>query len=83
MKHSFRDFTGEIVTKDNFTPLQAIRHWCLDCSCGNLTERKACSRKDCPLYPFRNGKSGRTSRPRTEAELKHLADMRRKSPIIP
>ncbi|MED5605974.1 hypothetical protein VYE96_12220 [Fusobacterium pseudoperiodonticum] len=37
------------------TPMKAIRLKCLDCSCGQLSEVKECSIKNCALYPFRMG----------------------------
>jgi hypothetical protein len=40
--------------------LQAIRAKCIDCSGGSLAEVRDCWAKDCDLYPYRMGKSGRT-----------------------
>ena len=37
------------------TPMKAIRLKCLDCSCGQLSDVKECSIKNCALYPFRMG----------------------------
>ena len=39
------------------TPLEAIRKKCLDCSCGNRAEVRACPVTSCPLYAFRDGKN--------------------------
>lgn len=39
------------------SPVKAIRHKCLDCSCGSSNEVKACAIEHCPLYPFRFGKN--------------------------
>jgi hypothetical protein len=35
---------------------EAIRKKCIDC-CGSLSEAKRCQIKDCPLYPFKLGKT--------------------------
>ena len=47
-------------TKDGqhhiYTPLQAMRHKCLDCCCGSNHEVELCPVKDCSLYPYRRGK---------------------------
>lgn len=39
------------------TPLRAIRKKCLDCSAGSPNEVRCCEILDCPLYPYRLGKS--------------------------
>lgn len=39
------------------TPLRAIRAKCLDCSAGSAKEVRECVMLDCPLYPYRLGKS--------------------------
>ena len=41
------------------TPLRAIRAKCLDCTDGQPKEVRFCPVPDCPLYPFRLGKSPR------------------------
>lgn len=48
-----------------FSPLQAIKAYCRDCSGGSSAEVKLCTRdgvqsKLCPLYRYRSGKTGRT-----------------------
>ena len=43
--------------KDPRTFREAVRAKCLDCSGGNSNEVKLCPVEDCPLYPFRLGKS--------------------------
>lgn len=39
---------------------QAIRKKCLDCCCGQSLEVKLCPSTDCPLHPYRFGKSPMT-----------------------
>lgn len=39
------------------TPLKAIRAKCLDCCYDQAQEVKLCPCVDCPLYPYRFGKS--------------------------
>ena len=41
------------------TPLRAIRAKCHDCTDGQPKEVRFCPATDCPLYPFRLGKSPR------------------------
>lgn len=55
---------GQEILKD-FSPLQAIKAYCRDCSGGSSAEVKLCTRdgvqsKLCPLYRYRSGKTGRT-----------------------
>lgn len=59
------------------SPLKAIRSKCLDCTCGQAGEVKNCQIKQCPLWKYRFGKSGRT-RSMTE-EQKQVAAERIKS----
>lgn len=37
------------------TPMKAIRKKCLDCCCGQATEVRLCTVKNCALYPYRMG----------------------------
>lgn len=46
-------YTGEII----ISPLKAIRAKCIECCCGSKNEVKLCTCCDCPLYPFKLGKS--------------------------
>ena len=39
------------------SPLRAIRHKCLDCTCGSQKEVEACPIVKCPLHAFRAGKN--------------------------
>lgn len=51
---------GKIMKKDNMTPLQSIRHYCLvDCMRDQREEVKLCQSVDCPLYSMRLGKKGK------------------------
>lgn len=43
------------------SPMKAIREKCLDCSCGQPSEAKACESVKCALWPFRAGKHPYTS----------------------
>jgi len=44
-----------IVKAKTITPLQAIRKYCLQCSCGDKKEVDECTISGCPLYVFRLG----------------------------
>lgn len=44
-----------IVKAKTITPLQAIRKYCLQCSCGDKKEVEECTISGCPLYIFRLG----------------------------
>lgn len=65
------------------TPLRAIRAKCIDCSAGSIKEVRECVMLDCPLYPYRLGKSP-NSKPRIltdeerEALRQRMARMRQK-----
>lgn len=37
------------------TPLQAVRHFCLDCCCESSKEVELCPASTCPIWPFRFG----------------------------
>lgn len=55
------------------TPLRAIRAKCLDCSGGSPKETRECVMLDCPLYPYRMGKSpNRKPRILTDEERENL-----------
>ena len=56
-------------------PVKAIRAYCLECSCGAVSEVKECPVFKCPLYPFRFGKNPyRQRREMSEEEKQVLAD---------
>ena len=65
------------------TPLRAIRAKCIDCSTGSMKEVRECVMLDCPLYPYRLGKSP-NRKPRIlndeerEALRQRMAKMREK-----
>ena len=65
------------------TPLRAIRAKCIDCSAGSIKEVRECVMLDCPLYPYRLGKSP-NRKPRIltdeerEALRQRMARMRQK-----
>lgn len=42
------------------SPLKTIRKYCLECCRESAHEVKLCPAKDCPLYGYRLGKTGRT-----------------------
>lgn len=55
------------------TPLKAMRAKCLDCCCGSAQEVSLCTIPDCPLYPYRFGKSpARQPRQLTEEQREQL-----------
>ena len=65
------------------TPLRAIRAKCIDCSAWSMKEVRECVMLDCPLYPYRLGKSP-NRKPRIltdeerEALRQRMAKMREK-----
>lgn len=65
------------------TPIRAIRTKCIDCSAGSMKEVRECVMLDCPLYPYRLGKSP-NRKPRIltdeerEALRQRMAKMREK-----
>lgn len=65
------------------TPLRAIRAKCVDCSAGSMKEVRECVMLDCPIYPYRLGKSP-NRKPRIltdeerEALRQRMAKMREK-----
>lgn len=65
------------------THLRAIRAKCIDCSAGSMKEVRECVMLDCPLYPYRLGKSP-NRKPRIltdeerEALRQRMAKMREK-----
>ena len=65
------------------TPLRAIRAKCVNCSAWSMKEVRECVMLDCPLYPYRLGKSP-NRKPRIltdeerEALRQRMANMREK-----
>ena len=61
-------------------PVKAIRAYCLECSCGAVSEVTNCPVYKCPLYPFRFGKNPyRQRRKMSEEEKQVLADRLREA----
>jgi len=56
IKHTYKISGG--TTTGTLTPIKAIRHKCLDCSCWQNNEVRLCTVLTCALYPFRMGKTG-------------------------
>lgn len=42
-------------TKNNLTPVKAIRQKCKECTGGSLKDIRNCLIADCPLFQFRMG----------------------------
>jgi hypothetical protein len=55
MNHTIKTKNG--LEEVNLTPLRAIRHKCLDCSCWSAKEVSECQVQDCSLYLFRFGRN--------------------------
>lgn len=56
------------------SPLKAIRAKCLDCCCEQSNEVKLCPASDCPLHPFRFGKSPFRKRELTDEQKEALRE---------
>ena len=68
------------TTAGELTPLKAVRAKCIDCSGGSIHEVKKCAIPECPLYPFRLGKSPfRKPRKLTDQQRREIAERLRKS----
>jgi hypothetical protein len=66
---------GDVDPKVITNPVKAIRAFCMECSCGQTSEVKACPVYKCPLYPFRFGKNPyRQRREMTDEQKQVLAD---------
>lgn len=65
------------MDEKRMTPLQAIRAKCLDCTYGDKKEVTLCPCKECPLYQYRSGKTGR-KRNLTDEQRAVLAERMRK-----
>jgi len=59
--------------KEKLSPLKTIRKYCLTCCCESANEVKLCPAKDCALYDYRFGKTGRT-RELSDEKRKELGD---------
>ena len=56
------------------TPMKAIKAKCLDCCCGDRSEVKDCTAKDCPLWAYRLGKNPNKTRTMTDEQRKAAAE---------
>lgn len=58
---------------ERMSPMRAIREKCLDCSCGQPSEVRACEAIKCVLWPFRSGShpytKGKTENPLLGADF--------------
>ena len=66
------EFHREVI--DNTNVLRAIRLKCLDCSSYNILEIKECPVKNCPLYPFRQGKNPFRKRELTDEQRQKIGE---------
>jgi len=48
-----------MITK-KISALQAVKYFCRECMGFNAAEVRRCTAPHCPLYPYRNGKTGMT-----------------------
>ena len=56
------------------TPLSAIKAFCIDCLGGQPRLVKACTAKNCPLYPYRTGHNTNSKRTMTEEQRQMAAE---------
>lgn len=66
------EFNREV--SENTNVLRAIRLKCLDCSTYNVNEIKECPVKECPLYPFRQGKNPFRKRELTDEQRQKIGE---------
>lgn len=66
------EFKQEV--NENTNVLRAIRLKCLDCSSYNIIEIKECPVKECPLYPFRQGKNPFRKRTLTDEDRQKIGE---------
>ena len=64
-----------IVKAKTITPLQAIRKYCLQCSCGDKKEVDECTISGCPLYVFRLGEPKTTKNEKENEPIITPGDM--------
>jgi hypothetical protein len=66
---------SKTLSLDSSTPMKAIRAKCIDCCAGQRSEVEQCGAVNCPLYPYRLGKSpNRKPRQLTDEQRKAVAD---------
>lgn len=63
-----------IVKANTITPLQAIRKYCLQCSCGDKKEVDECTISGCPLYIYRMGENTNNSETSTVITVGDMID---------
>jgi hypothetical protein len=66
------EFNQEV--RENKSVLRAVHLKCYDCSAYNSNEIKECPVKDCPLYPFRQGKNPFRKRELTDEQRQKIAE---------
>ena len=66
------EFKQEV--NENTNVLRAIKLKCLDCSTYNINEIKECPVKECPLYPFRQGKNPFRKRTLTDEQRQKIGE---------
>jgi hypothetical protein len=65
MKVTIQSKTG--LKTVNLNRRRAVREKCLNCSCWSAKEVTDCKFKDCPLYPFREGRGRQAAKDRSKA----------------
>ena len=66
------EFKQEV--SENTNVRRAIKLKCLDCSTYNINEIKECPVKECPLYPFRQGKNPFRKRTLTDEQRQKIGE---------
>lgn len=66
------EFNQEVLGNKNV--LRAIHLKCYDCSAYNINEIKECPVKECPLYPFRQGKNPFRKRELTDEQRQKIGE---------
>lgn len=66
------EFNQEVLENKNV--LRAIHLKCYDCSAYNINEIKECPVKECPLYPFRQGKNPFRKRELTDEQRQKIGE---------
>jgi len=70
VKHTIRNSVGDHI-QVNLSPLKAIRKFCVECMGFQVSEIIKCTAPLCPLFPFRQGKTGREISPE---EMKRMQE---------
>ena len=66
------EFNQEV--RENTNVLRAVHLKCYDCSAYNTLEIKECPVKECPLYPFRQGKNPFRKRELTDEQRQKIGE---------